>query len=355
LPIEIWNPQTKKWREGAEISVPRNYHSIALLVPDGRVLSAGGGLCNCIADHMDAQMYSPGYLFNNDGSLADRPSITVAPDTIRNGQQFTLQSDADIKKFSLIKMSATTHAVNSDLRYLAPAFTSLGNGQYRLSAHANRNILTPGYWMLFAINQKGVPSVAKIIRVALQDTLTIEQPDAQAHLLGSRLSLKIAVNHANNGRFSADNLPQGLVIHAQTGLISGVVHKAGLYRSKIKYTLEGEQSEVLLMWNIYTRGKIRGVSYEAYQGDWNSLPDFDDLADNTEILSLGVVSNFTSPSTISQKQFAARLSARITIDKDDDYQFFLKSVNGSRLIIDGQVLIDNDGMHGLKELSLVFI
>ncbi len=351
LPIEIWNPQTKKWREGAEISVPRNYHSIALLMPDGRVLSAGGGLCNCIADHMDAQMYSPGYLFKSDGSLANRPSIMVAPDTIRNGQQFTLQSDAEIKKFSLIKMSATTHAVNSDLRYLAPAFTSLGNGQYTLTAHANRNILTPGYWMLFAINQKGVPSIAKIVRVALQDKLTIEQPDAQAYLLGSQVSLKMTVNYVDNGQFSAENLPQGLVLHAQTGLISGVVNNVGLYRSKIKYSLGGEQSEVLLMWNIYKRGKIRGVSYEAYQGDWSLLPDFNDLADNAEILSQGIANNFTSPTTISQKQFAVRLSARVTIDKDDDYQFYLKSVNGSRLIIDGQILIDNDGMHGVKELS----
>ena len=351
LPIEIWNPQTKKWREGAEISVPRNYHSIALLMPDGRVLSAGGGLCNCIADHMNAQMYSPGYLFKSDGSLADRPRITVAPKSIKNGQQFTLQSDADIKKFSLIKMSATTHGVNSGLRYLAPAFKSLGHGQYRLTAHANRNILTPGYWMLFAINQKGVPSSAKIIHVALQDALAIEQPDAQAHLLGSQVSLKITVNHASNGQFSADNLPQGLVIDTQTGLISGVANKGGLYRSTIKYSLAGEQSEILLMWNIYTRGKIRGVSYDAYQGEWSLLPDFNDLADNAEILSQGVANNFTSPTTITQKQFAARLSARMIIAKDDDYQFYLKSVNGSRLIIDGQVLINNDGMHGRKELS----
>lgn len=351
LPIEIWNPQTKKWREGADISVPRNYHSIALLMPDARVLSAGGGLCNCIADHRDAQMYSPGYLFNNDGSPATRPSITEAPDTIKNGQQFRLQSDADIEKFSLIKMSATTHGVNSDLRYLAPSFNTLGNGQYMLTAHANRNILTPGYWMLFAINKKGVPSIAKIIRVALQDSLAIEQPDAQAHLLGSTVSLKIAINHTNNGQFSAENLPQGLVIHEQTGLISGTVNKQGLYRSKIKYSLNEERSEVLLMWNIYTRGKIRGVSYEAYQGDWDLLPNFDDLADNTTTLSQGVVNHFTSPNEIKQKQFAVRLSARITLNKGDDYQFYLKSVNGSRLIIDGQLLVNNDGVHELKELS----
>ena len=347
LPVEIWNPQTKKWREGADILVPRNYHSIALLMPDGRVLSAGGGLCNCSADHMNGQLYSPPYLFNNEGSLADRPRLIVASDIIRNGQQFTLQSDADIEKFSMVKMSATTHGVNSDLRYLTPIFTSSGHGQYTLTAHANTNILTPGYWMLFAINEKGVPSIAKIIRVALQGVLTIEQPPAQAHLLGSQVSLMIKIDDIDNGQFSAENLPQGLVIHAQTGLISGVLKKVGHYRSKIKYSLNGEQSEVLLMWNIYRRGKVRGVSYAVYQGDWNVLPNFN----HTKIVSQGVLNNFTVPKKITQHQFAMRLSARVTIGKDDDYQFFLASVNGSRLFINGQLLIDNDGLHELKELS----
>ena len=45
LATEIWNPGTGLWREGAAMAVPRNYHSIALLMTDGRVLAAGGGYC----------------------------------------------------------------------------------------------------------------------------------------------------------------------------------------------------------------------------------------------------------------------------------------------------------------------
>ncbi len=59
LPAEIWDPATGKFTTVAPISVPRNYHSIALLLPDGRVLSAGGGLCNCSADHPNYQIYTP--------------------------------------------------------------------------------------------------------------------------------------------------------------------------------------------------------------------------------------------------------------------------------------------------------
>jgi len=356
LPIEIWNPHTQIWREGAEISVPRNYHSIALLMPDGKVLSAGGGLCNCSADHQNAQLYSPSYLFNEDNSLATRPNITMTLNEIKLGQQFTLNSDVEINKFSMVKMSSTTHGVNTDLRYLEPVFHSLGKGEYTLTAHANSNILTPGYWMLFAINQQGVPSVAKIIRIKVQNTATIEQPNSQAYLLGSEVSLKIAVKNANHGQFSAKNLPQGLVIDAQTGLISGKVKKSGLYRSKINYNEQNEQSEILLIWNIYTRGKIEGVSYESYQGNWDLLADFSSLSKQPNVIAQGVVNSFTLPNAnftpkISLPSFVTRFSSRITIEQTDNYQFYLSSVNGSRLFIDGQLLIDNDGQHELHERS----
>ncbi len=351
LPVEIWNPETKKWREAADSSVPRNYHSIALLMPDGRVLSAGGGLCNCMADHEDGQLYSPGYLFNRDGSLASRPKLSSSIKKIKNGQKFTVQSDANIKKFSLIKMSSTTHAINTDLRYLAPKFSALGGGKYILTAHANRNVLTPGYWMLFAVNQDNVPSVAEIIQVSSESAVSIEQPKAQAYLLGSSVSLEIKINRVSDGQFSAENLPQGLAIDRQSGVISGVVSKSGIYSSKIKYRRNDAESEILLTWNIYTRGNIKGVSYESYNGVWNTLPDFSLLSKNNKADYQGATDRFTLASEITSTHFAARLSARLVIDQGDDYQFYLASVDGSRLWIDGKLFIDNDGLHALREQS----
>jgi len=351
LPVEIWNPETKKWREGADSNVPRNYHSIALLMPDGRVLSAGGGLCNCVADHEDGQLYSPGYLFNSDGSLASRPKLFSATKKVKNGQKFVVQSGTNIKKFSLIKMSSTTHAVNTDLRYLAPRFISLGSGKYTLTAHANKNILTPGYWMLFAVNQNNVPSIAEIIQVSNESSTSIEQPEAQAYLVGSNISLSININPVGDGQFSANNLPQGLKINHQSGVISGVASKSGLYSSKIKYTNNDTESEILLAWNIYSRGNIKGVSYESYNGVWNALPDFTLLSKNNEPDHQGVTDNFTLAAEIANPNFAVRLSARLIIKKADDYQFYLASVDGSRLWLDDKLLIDNDGLHALSELS----
>ncbi len=164
LTPEIWNPQTQLWREVADHAVPRNYHSVALLMPDGRVFSGGGGLCGCSADHPDHQIYSPSYLFNTDGTLATRPTITSATDVSTFGATVDVIATPNIQKFSMIKMSGTTHSHNTDVRFLNVPFSG-DNGNYQLTLESNRNVLTPGYWMLFALNEQNVPSIAKVIQV----------------------------------------------------------------------------------------------------------------------------------------------------------------------------------------------
>ena len=47
-PAELWNPATGEWSTLAAMQVTRQYHSTALLLPDGRVLSSGGGLCGTL-------------------------------------------------------------------------------------------------------------------------------------------------------------------------------------------------------------------------------------------------------------------------------------------------------------------
>ena len=164
LPVEIWNPATGQWRSGASMSVPRNYHSVALLLRDATVFSGGGGLCGCSADHLNGQVYKPFYLFNPDGTAAVRPVIASAPASIRPGNVFEIETNSDISRFSMIKMSATTHSINTDLRYLNVPFSGSA-GTYELEANSNANVLTPGYWMLFALNAQGTPSVAAVIQV----------------------------------------------------------------------------------------------------------------------------------------------------------------------------------------------
>ena len=80
---EQWNPASGQWRTLAAESITRQYHSTALLLPDGRVLSSGGGICGT-CDQVgylgkNAQIFSPPYLFQADGTLAPRPTIDSAP------------------------------------------------------------------------------------------------------------------------------------------------------------------------------------------------------------------------------------------------------------------------------------
>ena len=93
-PAELWNPVTGQWRTLAAMQVTRQYHSTALLLPDGRVLSAGGGVCGTCDEvgylAKNAEVFSPPYLFKKDGSgeLAPRPEITSAPDEMTYGAPF---------------------------------------------------------------------------------------------------------------------------------------------------------------------------------------------------------------------------------------------------------------------------
>ncbi len=162
---ELWDPNTETWSSMAGMQVPRNYHSVALLLPDGRVFSGGGGLCDCNVNHFDAQIYSPPYLFNPDGSLADQPIINTAPGTAGYGSTIQVTTNRYVSNFSLVRFSTVTHTVNTDQRRIPLTFTAADNNSYYLTIPGNPGVAPPGYYMLFALDGQGVPSVANILRI----------------------------------------------------------------------------------------------------------------------------------------------------------------------------------------------
>ncbi|WP_080430006.1 galactose oxidase-like domain-containing protein [Burkholderia ubonensis] len=161
---ELYDPKANAWTVMAPMAKPRIYHSTAVLMPDGRVWVAGGGQCgSCTVNQASAEIYSPPYLFRG-----SRPTIHSTQEDVKYGSTFNVTAHAEnsaIKRFTLVRLSAVTHSTNTDQRFLELSFTDSGNGRYDVAAPTNGNVAPPGYYMLFAINSAGMPSVATMIKV----------------------------------------------------------------------------------------------------------------------------------------------------------------------------------------------
>lgn len=165
---ELWDPDTRVFRQLKPMQNPRNYHSTAILLPDGRVFSGGGGQCGsgCSANHLDAQILTPPYLLNADGSAATRPAITSAPATGSLGGTISVTTGSPVMSFVLMRSGSVTHTVNNDQRRVPIAIDSTsGPTSYVLRIPTDPGIALPGYYMLFALDGRGVPSVAAQIRI----------------------------------------------------------------------------------------------------------------------------------------------------------------------------------------------
>jgi len=169
LTPELWDPTTRTFTILPAHIVPRTYHSFALLMLDGRVFTGGGGLCaNCATNHADAQIYSPAYLFNSDGTTATRPTInSISPSTLAVGGTLTVTAGSSIASFSLIRYGSATHTVDTDQRRIALNPTTTTGTTYTLTIPSDSGIALPGYWMLFGLNSAGVPSIAKTVKITI--------------------------------------------------------------------------------------------------------------------------------------------------------------------------------------------
>jgi hypothetical protein len=164
---ELWNPTTGKFKLMAPEAEPRNYHSVAVLLPNGQVFSGGGGLCgSCKVNHADGQIYSPPYMFNSDGTPATQPTITSAPTSATDGQTITVTTGAPVTSFSMVRYGASTHAADDDQRCIPVPIVSSSGDTYQLTIPSDPGIALPGPYMLFAIDSSGTPSVSTALNVS---------------------------------------------------------------------------------------------------------------------------------------------------------------------------------------------
>ncbi len=158
---ELFDPCSNTFIRQDSLQYARGYHSAAALLPSGKVLASGG-----IAGPLEKTMevYSPPYLFKG-----PRPRITSAPAVVEHRQTFNIGTPqaTEIDKVVLVRPVSNTHNTDSEQRALELLFTrDIANNRVTATApggtspypHSPR-----GYYLLFILNCKGVPSVGKFI------------------------------------------------------------------------------------------------------------------------------------------------------------------------------------------------
>jgi hypothetical protein len=158
----IYDPRTNAWRSVAADPIGRNYHSTAVLLPDGRVGVLGSNPGDGSYE-LRVSIYEPPYLFKG-----QRPTVAGGPDAATYGESFdvdvTTAPGRAVKWAQLVRPMSVTHQMDSNMRLVDLPVTVTGNVA-KVTVTANRNLLPPGPYMLTVTDTAGVPSVAKWVMI----------------------------------------------------------------------------------------------------------------------------------------------------------------------------------------------
>lgn len=154
----IYTPSTNAWTTVPADPVGRNYHSMNLLLPDGRVMILGSNPIDGSVE-MRVSIYNPPYLFKG-----TRPTVTSAPTAAKYGQSISLGVTGAIASASLTSPMSSTHQTDTNTRLVDLPIT--GTGTTRTAAvPSNAALLPPGPYMLTVLDDKGAVSVARWITI----------------------------------------------------------------------------------------------------------------------------------------------------------------------------------------------
>jgi hypothetical protein len=167
----VWDSTTNMVTLMASGQIQRLYHSTSILLPDGSVLIGGGGAPGTI--ELNTETFYPPYLYNSDGSLATRPSLTNVTSSVSRIGQVTGMIDGStttVTRVTAVRIGAITHSSNPDQMFFDSfrndlSFSLTGN-QLTVNLPQDPTILIPGNYMLYVWDQNGHPSVASIVHIA---------------------------------------------------------------------------------------------------------------------------------------------------------------------------------------------
>jgi len=122
-----------------------------------------------------------------------------------------------------------------------------------------------------------------------------------------------------------------------------------LKRGDESLSVEAELAPLELAEPVAAENMVTGLRFEAFTGQWEQLPDFDAL---TPVKS-GRADTPTESAFITKdgENYGLRFSGFIKIPTDGLFTFYTSSDDGSRLRIGDEVVVNNDGLHGVMRLG----
>ena len=135
------------------------------MLPDATVLTAGGTTPGLDDEALSGEVYRPSYLYDKSGNQAERPTITSDQSIVDWNQTMsaTVANDTKISRVSLVGFGAMTHSFDMGQRFMELDFTQSGD-RLTISTPDSANVAPPGYYMVFAFDEHGVPSEAHIVQ-----------------------------------------------------------------------------------------------------------------------------------------------------------------------------------------------
>ena len=146
----------------------------------------------------------------------------------------------------------------------------------------------------------------------------------------------------------------GSVPSAHSNLVKGAIRlnettvvSARCFRGEkpVSGAVSAKFSKVVPRPAVQIEGLSGGISYAYFEGDWDSLPDFGKLTP----VKKNNLANFDFSPRNQVEHFGFQYIGFIRILAGGVYAFFTDSDDGSRLYIGETMVVDNDGLHGMKE------
>jgi hypothetical protein len=250
--VELWDPETNQWTLGPPQAEDRGYHSTALLLPDGRVLSAGDDM-HPNEDSDTAEIYSPPYLFRE-----GQPEVTQVPTAMPWGKQFAVHTNADVDEVVLMAPGATTHGADMTQRRIPLRITQRVSGKgVNAVTPDSPELAPPGFYMLFVIDARGVPSVARWVRLGHdapsppifddkppKPKLSLKRVSVKKLARGANVVITLKANEALTGRLTARlwvSPRNGRGFYTPLGFRSGQLLADGERSRKLSFALSRSQ------------------------------------------------------------------------------------------------------------------